>query len=200
MPVLPNGQMLPYTKSTDGRVPGGYGVQLGSLGAPVYSFDGAGNPITAQVPLGQAQAPNIPRAAGMGGAPGPMVGMQMRGPGGILTGNPNFADMETRRRAAMMGQGFGMPVWRAPARMTGNPMGMPAPAAGATMQRQIPAGMVPQVQAYAAQRAQQPGAQRLTGMQQGMTSGMPSQNLQGAQTGAQDYVTNRRRGILGGAL
>lgn len=132
----------------------------------------------------------------MGGQPG----MQMRGPGGILAGNPNFADMETRRRAAMMGQGFGMPVWRAPARMTGNPMGMPAPAAGATMQRQIPAGMVPQVQAYAAQRTQQPGAQRLTGMQQGMTSGMPSQNLQGAQTGAQDYVTNRRRGILGGAL
>lgn len=246
MPVLPNGQKLPYTKSgqtspgyqgpylqsmhlgPDGRLypwmpppqPGESGGQLGmqapniprvagvalspgayvmSTGNTSHAIDGAGNPITAQTSLGQSQPSNIPRAAGVGGAPGPMAGMQM-GHGGILTGNPNFADMETRRRAAMMGQGFGMPVWRAPARMTGNPMGMPAPAAGATMQRQIPAGMVPQVQAYAAQRTQQPGAQRLTGMQQGMTSGMPSQNLQGVQTGAQDYVTNRGRGILGGAL
>lgn len=144
MPVLPNGQIMPYT---------------------------------------------------MGGQPG----MQTRGPGGILTGRPGMDEEMRRRMQSGMGW-FGVPGFAAPARMTGNPMGTPAPAAGATMQRQIPAGMVPQVQAYAAQRTQQPGGQRLTGMQQGMTSGMPSQNLQGAQTGAQDYVTNRRRGILGGAL
>lgn len=126
-------------------------------------------------------------------------GMQM-GPGGIFGGDRALADMELRRRAAMTGQGFGMPAWRAPARMTGNPMGMPAPAAGATMQRQMPAGMIPQMQSFAAQRMQQPGGQRLAGMQQGMSAGQSPQNLQGAATGAQDYVTNRRRGILGGVI
>lgn len=42
------------------------------------------------------------------------------------------------------------------------------------------------------------GPTRLAGMQQGISTGNPpSQNLQGVQTGANDLVTNRRRGILG---
>lgn len=115
---------------------------------------------------------------------GMVSGQGFGGPGGIFMGNP--------RRPQPGMSFFPVPSGGQQAPAPGNAV------TGAPQRPPIPSGQASQLQAFAAQRARQPGGARLAGMQQGMSTGTPSQNLQGVAPQPGDLVTNRRRGVLSG--